>query len=251
MDDALLVGVLHAVAHLLKDRQAIADPEPVFVAVSSQRDAVDVLHDEVRPAVIGHARFVDLRDVPVVHQAESLALGIEPGDYGLGVETRPHELDRHLACNWLVLFGQIHDPHSALAKGPLDRVVIDLRHSRSAELSAGLDRRYERQSPAHGLGMFRVLSTDSGDDRGAIRLRGLEALEDQALDEVDARGPRALRLVAAVSHEDQLRRWVYVAATEEVRIAEIARQTHWSMPTVALWTIRRTAHSPVPSCRAR
>ena len=54
--------------------------EPVLVAVLGDRDALDQLHDEVRPAGVGRAGVEDLGDVGVVHQRQGLPLGLEPGD---------------------------------------------------------------------------------------------------------------------------------------------------------------------------
>ena len=52
-----------------------------LVAVPGDRDALDQLHDEVRPARVGGAGVEDPGDVGVVHQRQGLALGLEPGQH--------------------------------------------------------------------------------------------------------------------------------------------------------------------------
>ena len=82
VDDPLLVRVLHRRADLAEERQPLREAEPVLVAVVGERDALDQLHDEERPAAVGGAGVEDLGDVGVVHQRQGLPLGLEPGQDG-------------------------------------------------------------------------------------------------------------------------------------------------------------------------
>src|SRR5206468_3831339 len=52
MDDALLMGVLHRLANGGEQFQPFADAELGIVAELGERQAVDKLHDEVRPATV-------------------------------------------------------------------------------------------------------------------------------------------------------------------------------------------------------
>ena len=54
--------------------------EPCLVAVLGDRDALDQLHHEERPAAVGRAGVEHAGDVRVVHQRQGLPLGLEPGD---------------------------------------------------------------------------------------------------------------------------------------------------------------------------
>ena len=62
MDDALLMRVLHRVADVDHQLDALAGTESVAVAVFRDRDAVHELHHEVRPPGLGRARVVHPRD---------------------------------------------------------------------------------------------------------------------------------------------------------------------------------------------
>ena len=64
----------------------------VLVAIVRQRDALDQLHDEERPATLGGPGVEDLGDVRVVHQSQGLALRLEPGQDGLRVHAGLDEL---------------------------------------------------------------------------------------------------------------------------------------------------------------
>ena len=59
------------------------------VAVLGDRDALDQLHDEVRPAVGGRPGVEHLGDVRVVHQGQGLPLGLEPGQHLPASPSRP------------------------------------------------------------------------------------------------------------------------------------------------------------------
>ena len=66
MDHALLVRVLHRVAHLKEELQPIHGRETPLVAKAGQRKPFDVLHHEVGPPLIGHAGVDHAGDVRVI-----------------------------------------------------------------------------------------------------------------------------------------------------------------------------------------
>ena len=67
--------------------------ELVLVAVLGDRDALDQLHDEVRPARVGGACVEHPGDVRVVHHGQGLPLGLEAGDDLAGVHARLDDLE--------------------------------------------------------------------------------------------------------------------------------------------------------------
>src|SRR5690606_37310057 len=77
MDHALLVGVLHALADLDEQRQALRQRQRVLLAVVRDRRAVDVLHREERVAVGRGVGVVDPGDRRVPHLRQHLALDLE------------------------------------------------------------------------------------------------------------------------------------------------------------------------------
>jgi hypothetical protein len=88
VDDEVLVGDLDGLAHLAEQDEAPSDRQAVLVAVAVDRDTLDVLHHEVRQAVVGGAAVEQPRDVRVVDGGQDLALGAEATDDVLGVSSR-------------------------------------------------------------------------------------------------------------------------------------------------------------------
>ena len=74
VDNALIVGVLHRVAHPRQETHAGGEVEAVSIGVLVQGQPADELHCEERLAVIGEAGLVDLRDAGVVQSAQDLGL---------------------------------------------------------------------------------------------------------------------------------------------------------------------------------
>jgi hypothetical protein len=81
VNDGFLMSVLNAFAHVHKQFQPVAGVEPVTVAVSRDRNIRHVLHHEVRCALRRGGRVEHLGDGGVVHQSQSLALGLEACDH--------------------------------------------------------------------------------------------------------------------------------------------------------------------------
>ena len=77
MDDEMLMGVLHRRAHLEKEREAGVDRQAVDVAVSIDGQAIDVLHHEIRCAVVRGPAIDQSRDVGVIEVREDLPLVTE------------------------------------------------------------------------------------------------------------------------------------------------------------------------------
>ena len=115
VDDPLLVRVLHRRADLAEQRQPVRQAEAVLVAVLGERDALDQLHDEERPAVVGRAGVEDPGDVGVVHQGQGLPLRLEPGQDGPRVHARLDQLERHLPLDRLRLLGEVDGAHAPFA----------------------------------------------------------------------------------------------------------------------------------------
>ena len=108
-------GVLHRRADLAEERQSFRQAEPVLVAVVGERDALDQLHDEERPAAVGGAGVEDPGDVRVVHQRQGLPLGLEPGEHRPRIHARLDQLERDLPLDRLRLFGEVDAPHPPFA----------------------------------------------------------------------------------------------------------------------------------------
>ena len=123
----LLMRVLDRPAHRDEQLEPMPGREPLPVAVLVDRDAVDQLHHEVRPAGVGGAGVEDPGDAGVVHQGQGLALGLEAGDDLLGIHARLDDLQRDLAMDGPLLLGEEDDAHAALAEPADDRVGPDAR----------------------------------------------------------------------------------------------------------------------------
>ncbi len=115
VDHPLLMRVLDRLADRDEQLQPLARVEPGLVAILGDRDAIDELHDEVGSAAVGGTRIEDPGDVGMVHQGQSLALGLEPGDHLGGVHARLDNLQRDPAADGLLLLGHVDRAHTPLA----------------------------------------------------------------------------------------------------------------------------------------
>src|SRR5206468_6738035 len=84
-------------------------------AILGDRHAVDQLHDEVRPTVLGGPGIEDAGDVDVVHYRQGLSFGLEAGDDLLGVHARLDYFERDFALDGLGLLGHVDRAHAAFA----------------------------------------------------------------------------------------------------------------------------------------
>ena len=125
VDDPLLVGVLHRPADLGEQAQPLPDAQPAAVAELGDGDALDQLHDEVRPAAVGAAGVEHPGDVRVLHEGQRLPLRLEPVQHGAGVHPRLDRLQGHPPADRVPLLGHEDDPHSALADLLDQRVRAD------------------------------------------------------------------------------------------------------------------------------
>src|SRR5579859_3737393 len=105
MDDALLVCVLHRLADLDEQREAIAGRKLLLVAVVSDLDAPNQFHDEEWPPSIGRPRIEDPGDIRMVHQSQRLAFRLESGDHAFGVHAQLNNLKGNLAAYGFLLLG--------------------------------------------------------------------------------------------------------------------------------------------------
>ena len=115
VDDPLLMRVLNGVTDRQEQLQPLAGSKLVSVTEVGNRDAVDELHDEVGAAALGGAGVEDLGNVLVIHQRQSLALGLEASDHLLAVHARLDDFEGYLAPDWVLLLGHEHQSRAALA----------------------------------------------------------------------------------------------------------------------------------------
>ena len=114
MDDGFLMRVLHGFANEDEQLQTLAGGELVFVAIIGDRDAGDILHDEVRAALGSGAGVEHFGDSGVVHERESLPLGFKPRDDFAGVHASLDQLEATRRRTGSLLLGQPNFAHAAL-----------------------------------------------------------------------------------------------------------------------------------------
>jgi hypothetical protein len=115
-NDALLVGVLHRLAHAHHQLQSLGRLQPVAVAVVGDRFAADVLHHEVRPTAVRRAGVVDARHALVIEQRERLALRLEARHHLAAVHPGLDDLERDASLQRRALLGEIHHAETAFAE---------------------------------------------------------------------------------------------------------------------------------------
>jgi hypothetical protein len=110
--------MLDSFADVYEEFQPVPGAEPMMVAVVRDRNARDVLHDEVRHTLRGGSGIQHLGDGRMIHQSQRLALGFEAHDDLAGVHAGLDQLESHPPCDRLLLFRQPHLPHAAFADLP-------------------------------------------------------------------------------------------------------------------------------------
>jgi hypothetical protein len=73
MDDQVAMGILHGIADLSEQLQALAHAEPLLLTVDVDGHAIDGVHDDERQAGVGGARVDQARDEGVVEVGEFVA----------------------------------------------------------------------------------------------------------------------------------------------------------------------------------
>jgi hypothetical protein len=116
VDDPFLVGMLDGLADMQEQSQAFLDSEPVPVAILGDRNALNMLHDEVRPSARGQTRIVDARYMGMLHEGQSLLFGLEASQHALRIHTRLDHFERDLPFDRALLLGQIDNSHASLAE---------------------------------------------------------------------------------------------------------------------------------------
>jgi hypothetical protein len=137
--------MLHGAAYEDEELQPRGDRQVLAVAVVGDRHAPDQLHHEVGAAALGRAGVEHPGDVGVIHQRQSLALGLEASDDLLGVHAGLDHLERHLTAHRVRLLCQEHGTHAPLADRLHEPVGADA-HAGSFEGArwAGVSRREGR-----------------------------------------------------------------------------------------------------------
>ncbi len=126
VDDALLMRVLHPFTDLDEKLQPLLDGQTVLVAILGDGLTANQLHREVGSALVRRSRVVHTGYIRMIHQSQSLPLGLEPGDDRLGVHAPLDELEGHLSMDGLFLLSLVHDSHAAVANFLKDAVGADL-----------------------------------------------------------------------------------------------------------------------------
>ena len=87
----------------------------MLVAILRERNALHQFHHEKWPAIFGRAGIENLGDVRVVHQGQSLPLGLKPGEDRSRVHADLDQLERDPPFDRLQLFGEIDGAHAPFA----------------------------------------------------------------------------------------------------------------------------------------
>ncbi len=120
-----------ALANRNEQGEPLAQTQLVLPAILSNGQAVDQFHDEIEPACRCRARVQHAGYIGVVHQRQSLPLGLEAGHHLLAVHAGFDDLKRHHTADRMLLFGAVYHSHST-ARDLLENSV-------GADQAAGFD----------------------------------------------------------------------------------------------------------------
>ena len=123
--DQVLVGVVDRPAHGPEQLQTLPDAEGMAGAEDVDRLPFDVLHDQIRPALLGLATVEDGRDVGMLEPGQDVTLAAEtPEPFGSGIAV--HDLERHgLVEDVVVARCPEDDAHSAVTDLALHAIGAD------------------------------------------------------------------------------------------------------------------------------
>ena len=115
--------MLHGRTHEAEQAESFARRQPTRPAVDIDWLPLDVLHDEIREAVIGRTGIEERGDVWMIEARQNLPFAAKALKDGVAVTAAFDELDRDLFAELLVrALGQIHRAHAAptqLANNPV------------------------------------------------------------------------------------------------------------------------------------
>ena len=113
MDDELSMRKLQSRADLQDAIHACAQPERVGAAVLHQRCTLDILHDEVGPAVARQPAVEQPRNIRMRQSRQNLPFAQKSAEYRLTVHAALDELERHELFELPVAaFRQHHHAHA-------------------------------------------------------------------------------------------------------------------------------------------
>ena len=121
VDDVVIVRVLHGVENAQAQAEPLGRAEAMLVRVAIDRNARDVLHDEVRQALRRGAAVEEARDVWMVQGREDLAFVAKAPDHELGVHAAANHLERDVVLELVVgAAGEIDRAHAAAPEALFD-----------------------------------------------------------------------------------------------------------------------------------
>ena len=117
--------MLDRVADLAEDFDSVTDGKAMLVTELRDRDALDILHDEVRAALRCGAAVKDACDAWMIHQGQRLPFSLETRDHGLGVHPQLDDLYRNAPPNRLELVSEIDGSEPTFADQGAERIAVD------------------------------------------------------------------------------------------------------------------------------
>ena len=204
MDDQLLMRVLDGGAHAADELDALAARGVALAHVAGERDAVDVLHHEVRLTVLGRAAIEHPHDARVIERRQDLALVAKSRDRLRRAEAVVQDLDRDATLVLRVIpFSEVDGTHPTLAE-ELDEPVgaVPLPEERRGSFADELrdPGPYRRGQDGRCIGRVREQRCDLApqlevgacglEERRPLGLGERIRLDEQVLDALPARGGR-------------------------------------------------------------
>ena len=128
MHHQVAVRMRHRGEHVVEQREAPVDVQPMQVAIAVDGFARDEVEHEVGLSARRHARVEQARDVRVGQPGQDGAFALEARCAGVAEHRQVQQLDRHAAADAPVgAMGAPHAAAAALAQQRLDDVAADLR----------------------------------------------------------------------------------------------------------------------------
>src|SRR3954451_11955002 len=124
MDHQIAMRVLNCRAHRQKQLDAFPNAQAVLLTVRVHRSSFEKLHNEVRPAIVREAGFVEASNVWVIEPRKNPALVAKPAQHRTGIQPALENLYRDAAfIPDIVSYCTVHRAGATLANEFDDPVV--------------------------------------------------------------------------------------------------------------------------------
>lgn len=147
-----MVGVLDGVADLQEEVEALGGVEAFLVAPFVDRESIDVLHDDVRAAVVGGAAIEEAGNIGVIEGGDNLPFAAEALEDAVRLHAAVDDFDGDLfVVGFVGAVGEINGTHATAAEGLVDGVGADAGGDRFSGFGGSVGKDFRKGRDGRGV----------------------------------------------------------------------------------------------------